>query len=168
MFNKFFKLKIRQNNMGKRGQVTIFIIIAIVIVVAALLLFLFWPKIQPSFFSSNDPRTFVSDCISNDLTLNVKTIESQGGMLNPDNYYSFQGNKIEYLCYNENNYLPCVMQQPLLKQHIEKEIVKEIESEAKECFKILKENYEKYKSYGLSAGIFSASLGKKDWDQKAI
>lgn len=33
---------------------------------------------------------------------------------------------------------------------------------------LVEQNYEKYKSYGLSAGIFSASLGKKDWDGKAI
>ena len=33
---------------------------------------------------------------------------------------------------------------------------------------LVEQNYEKYKSYGLSAGIFSASLGKKDWDPKAI
>lgn len=33
---------------------------------------------------------------------------------------------------------------------------------------LVEQNYEKYKSYGLSAGIFSASLGKKDWDHKAI
>ncbi len=33
---------------------------------------------------------------------------------------------------------------------------------------LVEQNYEKYKSYDLSAGIFSASLGKKDWDQKAI
>src|SRR3954470_21753882 len=33
---------------------------------------------------------------------------------------------------------------------------------------LVEQNYEKYVSYGLSAGIFSASLGKKDWDQKAI
>ena len=33
---------------------------------------------------------------------------------------------------------------------------------------LVEQNYEKYQSYGLEAGIFSASLGKKDWDQKAI
>jgi DNA repair protein RadD len=33
---------------------------------------------------------------------------------------------------------------------------------------LVEQNYEKYKSYGLSAGIYSASLGQKDWDQKAI
>ncbi len=33
---------------------------------------------------------------------------------------------------------------------------------------LVEQNYEKYKSYGLSAGIFSASLGKKDSEQKAI
>jgi DNA repair protein RadD len=33
---------------------------------------------------------------------------------------------------------------------------------------LVEQNYEKYISYGQPAGIFSASLGKKDWDQKAI
>lgn len=33
---------------------------------------------------------------------------------------------------------------------------------------LVEQNYQKYTSYGLDAGIFSASLGKKDWDQKAI
>ena len=33
---------------------------------------------------------------------------------------------------------------------------------------LVEQNYEKYRSYDLPAGIFSASLGKKDWDQKAI
>ncbi len=33
---------------------------------------------------------------------------------------------------------------------------------------LVEQNYQKYSSYGLEAGIFSASLGKKDWEQKAI
>lgn len=33
---------------------------------------------------------------------------------------------------------------------------------------LVEQNYQKYISYDLPAGIFSASLGKKDWEQKAI
>lgn len=33
---------------------------------------------------------------------------------------------------------------------------------------LVEQNYEKYKGYGLSAGIFSAGLGQKDWNHKAI
>lgn len=33
---------------------------------------------------------------------------------------------------------------------------------------LVEQNYQKYKSYGLEAGIFSASLGKKDFSHKAI
>lgn len=33
---------------------------------------------------------------------------------------------------------------------------------------LVEQNHSKYTSYNLEAGIFSASLGKKDWDQKAI
>jgi DNA repair protein RadD len=33
---------------------------------------------------------------------------------------------------------------------------------------LVEQNYKKYISYNLKAGIFSAGLGKKEWDQKAI
>lgn len=33
---------------------------------------------------------------------------------------------------------------------------------------LVEQNYQKYRSYDLPAGIYSAGLGKKDWDQKAI
>lgn len=33
---------------------------------------------------------------------------------------------------------------------------------------LVEQNYEKYTSYKLAAGIFSASLGQKDWNQKTI
>lgn len=33
---------------------------------------------------------------------------------------------------------------------------------------LVEQNHAKYSSYGLEAGIYSAGLGKKDWDQKAI
>jgi DNA repair protein RadD len=33
---------------------------------------------------------------------------------------------------------------------------------------LVEQNYEKYRSHGLEAGIFSASLGQKDWEHKAI
>lgn len=33
---------------------------------------------------------------------------------------------------------------------------------------LVEQNYQKYRSYGLEAGIYSAGLGQKDWDQKAI
>lgn len=33
---------------------------------------------------------------------------------------------------------------------------------------LVEQNHAKYSSYGLEAGIYSASLGKKDWKQKAI
>lgn len=33
---------------------------------------------------------------------------------------------------------------------------------------LVEQNYEKFKSYGLSAGIYSASLGKKDFSEKTI
>ena len=33
---------------------------------------------------------------------------------------------------------------------------------------LVEQNHAKFSSYGLDAGIFSASLGKKDWSEKTI
>ena len=72
----------------------------------------------------------------------VNQIALQGGSLNPDNYYLYHDNKIQYLCYNAEYYQPCVVQQPLLKQHIEEEINNGIKESSDNCFQSLKDSFE--------------------------
>jgi len=128
---------------NKSGQVTIFIILALLIVILGVLIYLFFPKIKTTIgLEAKSPPAFIQACIEEEIENNVNLLSLRGGSVNPGHYFLYDNEKIEYLCYTNEYYIPCVMQQPMLKQHIEKEIVKEIESEAKECFKILKENYE--------------------------
>ena len=126
---------------GKRGQVTIFIILAIIIVAIGILIFLFFPQIRVNFGFENNPSEFLQNCMEDKIKSTTETLSLQGGSLNPENYFLYSDNRIEYLCYTNEFYIPCVVQQPLLKQHIENEIKNGIEEESNSCFESLKQNF---------------------------
>lgn len=126
-----------------RGQVTIFIIVAILIIGLAAMIYFLIPKTQiGSDFDAQNPEAFIQNCLENRLEEVVSTISSQGGSVVPEFYVLYNGDKVEYLCYTNEFYKTCVIQQPMLKQHIEKEIKASISSDVQSCFKNLKENYE--------------------------
>jgi len=132
--------------MKKRGQITIFVIIAIVIVVPAVGIFYVYPKFSsPS--SSSSPTGRIQDCLEDEIEDKVEKISLNGGSLNPEFYsdYYKDGEKYtpEYLCYTNEYYKQCVMQQPMLNSHIEEEIKSAISSEVKKCFDNLESGYKK-------------------------
>ncbi len=140
---------------NKKAQVSIFIIIAVIIVAVALLVFLFYPKIQSTEgFDEKNPQEFIRNCIEDEIQQSVEKLSLQGGSLNPEHFILYENNKIEYLCYTGEYYKFCVMQQPLLKQHIESEIKNKIKANADICFDSLKDSY-------LKKG-YSADLKKGD------
>lgn len=135
---------------NKSGQVTIFIIIAVVIVVFGILIYMFYPQIKTTLgFEEKNPSAFIQTCIEEEIENAVEKLSLQGGSLNPEHYIMYMNNKIEYLCYTGEYYKTCVMQQPMLKEHIEYEIANEIKNEVKDCFDSMKESYEK-KGYGVN------------------
>ena len=128
--------------MGKRGQITIFIIIGIVIVAAAVIIYLFWPRIKTAFVQTSDPQTFIQDCLTPEMKKNVELISKQGGSLNPVSYVMYQNDKVDYLCYTSEDYLTCYMQKPLLKQNIEEEIKNSIKSKVDSCFQEMENDFQ--------------------------
>jgi len=147
---KMLKNKMRKR-MEKRGQLTIFIIIGIMIVALGVLIFFLFPKIKTGLgISTNNPNVFIQNCMEEEVESVVNTLSSQGGSMNPENYILYQNEEIEYLCYTNEYYLPCIMQQPLLKQHIESEIKNAIENKKSECLSSLKKNFE---SQGYTVSI---------------
>jgi hypothetical protein len=140
---------------GKRAQVTMFIIVGVIIVAIAVLIFLFYPKIKASIgFGEKNPQELMQECLQDELKTTVDKVSSQGGSLNPEHYFLYNDTKIEYLCYQEEYYLTCVMQQPLLKEHIESEIKNAIQQKANDCLESLKTNFQ-------NQG-YEVSLTKKD------
>jgi flagellar basal body-associated protein FliL len=126
------------------GQVTIFIILALVVVVMGVMVYMFWPQIKSTVgIAPSSPYEFIQTCLQEDMQNAVDKISNQGGSVNPEYYYLYENTKLEYLCYTNEYYKTCAVQQPLLVAHIESEIKKEIEQKAKTCFADLKASYEK-------------------------
>ena len=125
----------------KRGQVTIFIILAIVIVVAGLLIYFFVPSIRTTFQPTN-PEQFLETCVMKDFDVTIDTLSKQGGNLDPEPFLLYKDVKIQYGCYTNEYYRLCVMQQPLLQRSIEDVLEKDLNEKAKNCFQELKGDYE--------------------------
>ena len=150
----------RQLVKSKRSQVTIFIIIAIIIVALVILAYFLYPKIISSFgVGASTPEAFLQNCVEDETSKIVQQISLQGGSLEPKNYFLYENNQIEYLCYTNEYYLPCVMQQPVLQNHIENEIKNTIREKTNDCFNSLEKNY-KGKGYEVSLikGNFDVEL----------
>jgi hypothetical protein len=145
---------------NRRGQVTIFIIVAIIIVAGALLIFSFLPQLQTTFGGgAASPQAFIQTCMEKDIQTSVDKLSLQGGSLNPVHYMLYNDEKVEYLCYTNEFYKNCVVQQPLLKQHIESEIMNDIKSKADACFNSMRESYiGKGYTVEMSAGIKRVEL----------
>ena len=127
---------------NKKGQVTIFIIIAILIIGAVFLIYTLVPKVETGTgFDANNPSGFIQNCLEDEIGNTVDLISKQGGSIDPEFSYLYQGERIEYLCYNSEYYATCVVQQPLLKQHIESQIRDDTSDETQACFNNLAENY---------------------------
>ncbi|MBU3913444.1 MAG: hypothetical protein KKB21_05310 [Nanoarchaeota archaeon] len=126
--------------MKKRGQLTIFIIIAIV-VVAVVLIIVFYPRIK-MIISPITPSGYVEECITNELEKIIPIVSESGGSLNPQNTIGYDGRQVEYLCYTAEYYKTCVNQQPFLKEHVEEQIASYIRPVAEKCVNDLVSDYE--------------------------
>jgi hypothetical protein len=149
---------------SKKGQVTIFIILGVIIVGAAALIYALYPQIKSAFLGVSDPQSYIQSCVQDEIKNTISNLSLQGGSMSPQNYFPYYNDfsllnnglnraglyHVEYLCYNNQYYLPCIMQEPLLEQHVESEIVKNIQTTADSCFSSLQKNYE---SKGYSTNL---------------
>lgn len=128
--------------MKKRGQVTIFIIIAI-LVIAVVALFLTIPKLSKGIGiqKTENPEQFIQTCLEDSIKDNVNTISLQGGTFEPENYYLYNNEKLDYLVYTNEYYTLGSVQVPFVEQHVENEIKKSIEGDVDSCFTSLKDKY---------------------------
>ncbi len=127
----------------KKGQVTIFIIIAVLVVAFGVLIYMLAPGIRTGITGeTKNPEQFIQTCLEDEIKDAVERLSIRGGSIEPEHYFTYNNIDIEYLCYTNENLALCVVQQPLLKQHVESEIKDEINDEVISCFDALRENYE--------------------------
>ena len=142
---------------GKRGQVTIFIIVAILVVALAVLIYFLFPKIKSSVSTqAQTPSEYIDICMKEKVVSTVEKTSLSGGTYKPskeDSYFYLNENNnkvadVQYLCYTNQYYLTCGIQIPMLYQHMESEIKNEISSDVNSCFKSMVESY-KGKGYDV-------------------
>lgn len=133
---------------SKRSQVTIFIILAIAIVVVLVLIFLRRGDIS-IIPAAKTPIDSIKECSSLAVDELTSAISQRGGSLEPKLFYLYNGNKVEYLCYADDFYQKCVMQKPLLKESIEKDMEKNLVPKISDCLAFQREALEK-KGYSVS------------------
>jgi len=147
--------------MRKRGQVTIFIIIAIVIIVVGILIYAFYPQIQSIIKpESKNPSAFLQSCLEDEIEDTVEILSLQGGSLVPEHFVSGDdGEEVQYLCYTNTYFEYCVVKEPMLKTHVETEIKNAISDKVDACFEELKESFEDERySVNVEEGIVFVEL----------
>lgn len=128
--------------MNKRGQITFFIILGIVIV-GIFLWLVVYPRLPATLGGSLNPSAYVQDCLSSELSPLLEQVTHQGGSIVPSHFVLYEGERVQYLCYSSENYLPCIVQQPLLVRHVSEEIKLQLEPKARACMDELVARYER-------------------------
>lgn len=102
------------------GQVTIFIILGLLVL---LVLFLLFTRTDiKTFFAPKTTVEQIEDCGKSPIKEGIELLSLQGGVITPQNYYLYEGSKVEYVCYTKENFKNCVTQKPILKNIIEEEL----------------------------------------------
>lgn len=116
---------------SKKGQLTLFIILGVAILIVLILLFT--DNDLASLLLGKSPVQRIEDCSEDSLKEGMKIVMAQGGGINPENYYLYKDDKIEYICFTEKSFQKCVMQKPLLKESVENELTGYVQVPIKKC-----------------------------------
>lgn len=132
----------------KKAQISIFIILGILILVVLILLFSRDTRFN-NIFNTKSPYQEIEECMQNSIREGLNILNSQGGVIEPENYFLYDDKKVDYICYSENDYDKCVMQKPIIINTIKDELVKYSKKGIKNCLDSVKNNLEN-KGYTVS------------------
>jgi hypothetical protein len=135
--------------MEKRGQVTMFIIIAIV-VAAGILTFFLW--IQPTYLSGKGATIGFEGCVEDVVEQAISELELKAGFVNPQFTYDYNGEKLTYLCYTNEYYQTCTVQVPFLKNTFDSQMELYIRDSVDTCY-ASSINDLKAKGYSVVEGV---------------
>lgn len=158
MIEKNKMMKEGNSPMGsKKGQVAIFVIIALAIV-CIILLVLLYPRIKisvaPEIFN---PEEFLRSCIEGEVKERINILASHGGYENPTGYIIYKGEKIKYLCYIKGYYKTCVVQEPMIKSVMERELERALKTRINTCAANLKSEYER-RGFSVNMGAVNSDV----------
>jgi hypothetical protein len=133
--NRIYKCGKSMNSMkkmDKKGQLTLFIILALLLAVAIGILLYFW---NPEIFRfGRFQQPSLENCLQGSLDDKIQTLSLSAGLINPNFNYLYQGNNYTYLCYTNEYYQPCVNQHPFLVKTFEDSLTVLIAREFQSCY----------------------------------
>jgi len=130
---------------NRRGQVTIFIIVAIVLVAIVALFFVLRSMAVPKIvhLAEENPEAFMQLCIEDDLNAITHLLTLQGGFYDPKDYVLVgNDNKATYLCKNVGSFKPCINQHPMYFTEVANEVKREISPVIEQCFNDMETGFE--------------------------
>jgi len=116
---------------SKRGQVTIFIILAIIIV-AGILIYSF--AIKPHLGSKTSPKLGFENCVSKVLDNKVEELAETGGFQGDYSSFKYLNTEIPYFCYTGKDLELCSVQVPSPKSSFQEALKQLVIPEIKNCY----------------------------------
>jgi hypothetical protein len=117
--------------VNRRGQITIFIIIALLIVVGVVIYFI---VLRPQTISAGGSLN-IERCMKDAVQATLPALEKQAGFIQPPSFsYMYMGEKIPYLCYTNLYLQPCINQKPFLKQHFQEQLEIAVRDKIYQCY----------------------------------
>jgi hypothetical protein len=157
--------------VGKRAQVTIFIILAIIIVVGIVTVYYLRTKPNVETSPTKDPKGYIEQCIQQSIDKTLPQILAQGGLINPDsrpeNSVLYQNKYVPFLCYAEELETICTQNTPLLKAKIEEQLQKSSINDVENCFTTLRGEFGGY-DYTESGLDYSINISPTELKVTAI
>jgi len=137
--------------INKKSQITIFIILGIILVAAVVIYFALRgdiriPGIHPRI---TDFSSEMEKCVSDNTLKAVNIMLPQGGLINPEHYKLYKDSSVEYLCYTNLYYKPCINQHPMYLNDLSGEIKNYISGKVEDCFYNLQQEYQS-KGYNVN------------------
>lgn len=125
------EINMKKDGNCKRGQVTIFIILAVMIVSVVLVFFL-WVK--PTYFQKSSKKLGFDNCVKDAVNQAIPQLEKNAGFINPEFTYPYNGEKFTYLCYTNEFYKTCTVQVPFLKNKFAEQMKLLIKDNINTCY----------------------------------
>ncbi|MEK6928280.1 MAG: hypothetical protein AABX11_07650 [Nanoarchaeota archaeon] len=128
-----------RNSRGDRGQATLWIIVGIAIVILIAVLFVMnrGPKGGQVDDGSFDINSYIEKCVRDDVLDVVDEILPHGGFLVNRASKNYNNISIEYLCYNQGFFKPCINQHPDYFNEVNNVIKENIVGKINSCFESL-------------------------------
>ncbi len=131
----------KRGRIGRKAQITIFVVIALVIIAVFVTIFLIRSQLAPKIPGTGVQPTQVTsqfedgirECVRSNAKDAIKLLSQNAGNPEPELYTRYQDIQYTYLCYNQLSYEACVNQDPFIQETFEREIAVIVEREGKGC-----------------------------------